>query len=173
MEEEERRDGRERGTKRCEEERAPFFYREGKEEDARRDEEARVVGKVVSVVLSEEEKKSSPRYRWAVGDKELREAMTNGENTVKSTMFTAKKHEFRLSLGNSVVVEGGPAKTFISAKLECCAPSSSSSKLFAYRILWTSQRRCACRWSFREMWRLATTITKGPSYCARRTRDRC
>ena len=95
-------------------------------EDARRDEEARVVGKVVSVVLSEEEKKSSPRYRWAVGDKELREAMTNGENTVKSTMFTAKKHEFRLSLGNSVVVEGGPAKTFISAKLECCAPSSSS-----------------------------------------------
>ena len=126
VEEEERRDGRERGTKEVREERAPFFYREGKEEDARRDEEARVVGKVVSVVLSEEEKKSSPRYRWAVGDKELREAMTNGENTVKSTMFTAKKHEFRLSLGNSVVVEGGPAKTFISAKLECCAPSSSS-----------------------------------------------
>ena len=104
VEEEERRDGRERGTKEVREERAPFFYREGKEEDARRDEEARVVGKVVSVVLSEEEKKSSPRYRWAVGDKELREAMTNGENTVKSTMFTAKKHEFRLSLGNSVVV---------------------------------------------------------------------
>ena len=126
VEEEERRDGRERGTKEVREERAPFFYREGKEEDARRDEEARVVGKVVSVVLSEEEKKSSPRYRWAVGDKELREAMTNGENTVKSTMFTAKKHEFRLSLGNSVVVEGGPAKTFVSAKLECCAPSSSS-----------------------------------------------
>ena len=84
-----------------------------------------MVGKVVSVVLSEEEKKSSPRYRWAVGDKELREAMTNGESTVKSTMFMAKKHEFRLSLGNSVVVEGGPAKTFVSAKLECCAPSSS------------------------------------------------
>ena len=124
VEEEERRGGRARGTKEAREERAPFFYREGREEDARRD-EARVVGKVVSVVLSEEEKKSSPRYRWAVGDKELREAMTNGESTVKSTMFTAKKHEFRLSLGNSVVVEGGPAKTFVSAKLECCAPSSS------------------------------------------------
>ena len=92
VEEEERRDGRERGTKEVREERAPFFYREGKEEDARRDEEAR--GREGGfVVLSEEEKKSSPRYRW-VGDKELREAMTNGENTVKSTMFTAKKHEF-------------------------------------------------------------------------------
>ena len=125
VEEEERRDGRERGTKRCEKNARRFFTAKEREEDARRDEEARVVGKVVSVVLSEEEKKSSPRYRWAVGDKELREAMTNGENTVKSTMFTAKKHEFRLSLGNSVVVEGGPAKTFVSAKLECCAPSSS------------------------------------------------
>ena len=170
VEEEERRGGRARGTKEVREERAPFFYREGREEDARRD-EARVVGKVVSVILSEEEKKSSPRYRWAVGDKELREAMTNGENTVKSTMFTAKKHEFRLSLGNSVVVEGGPAKTFVSAKLECCAPSSSKLSHASNFVDIAATMRVSLEFSGDA--RLATTITRGPSYCARRTRDRC
>jgi hypothetical protein len=56
----------------------------------------------------------------------LREATQNGDGEVTSTIFVADAHrEFRLALKNSVEVEGGAAKALVSARLECCPPSSS------------------------------------------------
>ncbi|CAL6393884.1 unnamed protein product [Bathycoccus prasinos] len=130
--------------KNAREERAPFFYQDEAEEKRGGDESApRVVGNV-SLVVQEEEgeeeeeeeekkkrqrvgSKSPPkRFRWTVGEKELREATQNGDGEVTSTIFVADAHrEFRLALKNSVEVEGGAAKALVSARLECCPPSSS------------------------------------------------
>ena len=128
--------------KNAREERAPFFYQDEAEEKRGGDERAsRVVGNVSLVVQEEEEEeeeeekkkrqrvgsKSPPkRFRWTVGEKELREATQNGDGEVTSTIFVADAHrEFRLALKNSVEVEGGAAKALVSARLECCPPSSS------------------------------------------------
>ena len=127
--------------KNAREERAPFFYQDEAEEKRGGGESApRVVGNVSLVVQEEEEEeeeekkkrqrvgsKSPPkRFRWTVGEKELREATQNGDGEVTSTIFVADAHrEFRLALKNSVEVEGGAAKALVSARLECCPPSSS------------------------------------------------
>ena len=133
-------DDDEEDDKNAREERAPFFYQDEAEEKRGGDESApRVVGNVSLVVQEEEEEeeekkkrqrvgsKSPPkRFRWTVGEKELREATQNGDGEVTSTIFVADAHhEFRLALKNSVEVEGGAAKALVSARLECCPPSSS------------------------------------------------
>ena len=135
-------DDEEEDDKNAREERAPFFYQDEAEEKRGGDESApRVVGNVSLVVQEEEEEeeeeekkkrqrvgsKSPPkRFRWTVGEKELREATQNGDGEVTSTIFVADAHrEFRLALKNSVEVEGGAAKALVSARLECCPPSSS------------------------------------------------
>ena len=135
-------DDNEEDDKNAREERAPFFYQDEAEEKRGGGESApRVVGNVSLVVQEEEEEeeeeekkkrqrvgsKSPPkRFRWTVGEKELREATQNGDGEVTSTIFVADAHrEFRLALKNSVEVEGGAAKALVSARLECCPPSSS------------------------------------------------
>ena len=134
-------DDDEEDDKNAREERAPFFYQDEAEEKRGGDESApRVVGNVSLVVQEEEEEEEeeeekkkrqrvgskSKRFRWTVGEKELREATQNGDGEVISTIFVADAHrEFRLALKNSVEVEGGAAKALVSARLECCPPSSS------------------------------------------------